>query len=770
MNKKIRRNTIDFAIDLGTSDSVIAYFNGKESKIIKNHSTGEDFTPSAVFIDGSGEIHIGKMAKDAIIKDPANAVSEFKLNMGFPIPFLFEKSNRKMFPEQLSAEILKDLKKSIYMETGENIEEIVITVPANSNPLKTKATKEAAELAGFKSVYLILEPVASAIAYGLLAKKEDNGIWMVYDLGGGTFDASLVKANGEEIEKLATSGEDNLGGKLFDWKIVDDYFTPKIRDDLGLNNFARDNPKYLQVFSILKNEAEKAKIELSDPNIDAYEANINNLIETEDISYDFKCNLTKEDLIDVMKPFLKTTFNHCYEILDERNLSVEDVEKIILVGGSTLSSIVRDSIQSEFNRPLEYSINPLTVVAEGASIYAGTIEKQFTEPQNNRFALILDYENIGFKDSIDINGKAFGLNRKFSFLDYSIEVINSKNGETVKKLDLDIDGNFKLDLPASDDYNEFLINLYDDKNNLVELDDKSANSIIYKKALNPGYPISSSSISLYLDEDSSLILKNNSNELFDLDFKIDEFSNNSQLEGNSIDSKIDYLKEYSKKFNSSTLLVNKGERIPITKKELFYTSKSIKKGDKDSFIRMSFYSGELILADYNTLLGEIIIDGSDLMDDLPKESDVELNVHINESNLISFEVFIPYLRQSFNNSFNFNNYSNYNNYLSNYDNLKAKYGEIIEKYNVLKVFALDNGNKELFNENESLDIVYENIEEIEEKEIISYLNVLIDMAKYDKIAIYPSLEYLNYLNDVLDECRFFLNISNIVIGDDMAIN
>ena len=264
MQDKIRRETVDFAIDLGTSDSVIAYFNGKESKIIKNHSSGEESTPSAIYIDDLGEIHIGKIAKDAVINDPRNAVSEFKLNMGFPIPFLFEKANKKMFPEQLSSEILKDLKKSIYVETEENVEEIVITVPANSNPLKTKATKEAGELAGFKSIHLILEPVAAAIAYGIKSKKEDTGIWMIYDLGGGTFDVSLVKANGEEIEKLATSGEDNLGGKLFDWKIVDDYFTPKIIEDLDLKDFSRDNPKYLKVFSLLKNEAEKAKIALSE--------------------------------------------------------------------------------------------------------------------------------------------------------------------------------------------------------------------------------------------------------------------------------------------------------------------------------------------------------------------------------------------------------------------------------------------------------------------------------------------------------------------------
>ena len=746
MDEEIRRNTIDFGIDLGTSDSVIACFNGQESRIIKNHLTGQDHTPSAVYIDDSGEIHIGKVAKDAVINNPSNAVSEFKLNMGFPIPFHFEDSNRRMFPEQLSSELLKDLKRSIYEDSGKNIEEIVITVPANSNPLKTKATKEAAELAGFKSVYLILEPVAAAIAYGLKSNQKDDGIWMIYDLGGGTFDVSLVKSNGDEIEKLATSGEDNLGGKLFDWKIVDDYFTPQIKEDLNLNDFSRDNPKYLKVFSLLKNEAEKAKIALSDSNneINEYNGEIDDLFGSDFDSrfYDFKYALTKDDLKNVMKPFLKTTFNHCHEILDERNLSIEEVEKIILVGGSTLSSIIRESIESEFNRPLEYSINPLTVVAEGASIYAGTIEKQFIEPQEHKFALILEYENIGFKDNINVKGKVFSLESKFSFLDYSIQVINTKDNAIVLKEDLDMGGDFKFDLEASDDYNEFLINIYDDNDDPVEIDENSTNSINYKKAINPGCNILSSSISLYIDEGSSLALKN--------------------LEGIDFDSSKNYVNEYSRKFNSSHIIASKGEKLPIDKKELLYTAEPIKKGEGDSFIKLSFYSGELILANYNTLLGEIVIDGNDLIDDLPKGSEIELNVSIDESNLIAFEVFIPYLRQSFNNSFSFSNYRNYNSFLDNYDNLKSKYDEIIERFNGIRDFALNEDNG-LYKEKGILDRVYENIEEIEEKEIISYLTILIDMAKYDKIAIYPSLEYLNYLDDVLDECRFFLNLADIDI-------
>ena len=304
---------------------------------------------------------------------------------------------------------------------------------------------------------------------------------------------------------------------------------------------------------------------------------------------------------------------------------------------------------------------------------------------------------------------------------------------------MDIDGNFKLSLEVNDDYNEFLINVFDENHNLVEIDENSTNSISYKRAINPGCNILPSSINLYLDEDSSLALKNN-------DESID------------LESQIEFVKDYSRKFNSSHVIAFKGEKIPIERKEIAITRESIENGNENSFIKLSFYSGELILANYNTFLGEILIDGDDIIDDLPKGSEIELNISIDESNLIDFEVFIPYLRQSFTNSFSFNNYSNYNNFLDNYDNLRAKYDEIIERYNKIRDFTLNENNP-----NDSLERVFENIQEIEDRETISYLDVLIDMAKYDKIAVYPSLEYLNYLNDVLDECKFFFSLANVNI-------
>ena len=184
---EIKQNTIDYAIDLGTTDLIISYFNNGNPIIIKNYITGDEFTPSAVLLDENNSVQVGLAAKNAIISNSDNAVGEFKNNMGFSIPFKFKKSSQIMFPEELSAEVLKELRLSVYKQYGVDIEHVVICVPANSNPIKTKAIIDAANLAGFRSYNLILEPVAVSLAYCL---RKENGYWLIYDLGGGTFNAT----------------------------------------------------------------------------------------------------------------------------------------------------------------------------------------------------------------------------------------------------------------------------------------------------------------------------------------------------------------------------------------------------------------------------------------------------------------------------------------------------------------------------------------------------------------------------------------------------
>ena len=455
-------NSIDYAIDLGTTDSLIAYYNKGNPTIIKNHRTGKDYTPSAIFIDNNDNLEVGAGAIEAIFEDNPNAVSEFKYNMGFSLPFKFENSSRVMFPEDLSAEVLKDLRVSVYNNQGVNIEHAVICVPANSNPLKIRAVTEAAKLAGFKSYNLILEPIAVGLAYNL---RKNNGIWMIYDWGGATFNVTLIKDNGGEIEKLATDGLENFGGNSIDWKIVNDLFKPKIVNDLKLGDFRRGNPKYLKAFAGLKNAAENAKKQLSKS--DKADISIPNLFE----GYDFSYCLDKNELGEIFNPFTECTFKLCRKLLDENSLEDNDIEKIILVGGSSSAFTVKRSIEREFNIEIESSLNPLTVVSKGAAIYAGSIEKPRSDFIKQQLSVLLDYENG------QIKGKVFSQDLALSFLGYSIEF---KNEFSSVKLPLSIDGTFKFSATGLN----YDISIFNDEE-LVELDKKSLNSINYGKVFIP---------------------------------------------------------------------------------------------------------------------------------------------------------------------------------------------------------------------------------------------------------------------------------------------
>ncbi len=452
------KNTVNYAIDLGTTDSVIAYYNDGDPIIIPNRSTGENFTPSAVLIDENDNIEVGKKARDAIIENSHDAVSEFKDNMGFSIPYKFDSSSQVMLPEELSAEVLKDLRKSVYCELGENIEHVVITVPANSNPIKTKAVNDAADLAGFRSHYLLLEPVAVSMAYGL-HNCENGKIWMIYDLGGATFNVTLLKNNNGEIQKIDTLGVDTIGGNIFDWKIVDELMVPKIIEDLSFDDFRRDNPKYYMEFSQLKKAAENAKIELAEN--DVADIFIEDLFD----GYDFKFSLTVEVFREIIEDSVKYSLKLCRDLLEGNLISPDEISKIILVGGSSLSPIVRDIISDEFSIDLEASIDSLTVVARGAAVYAGSLEKPSVEVESDTFSVALKSQKSG------IAGKVFADDDKFSFLGYDIEFSSSADTHRVP---VDIDGAFKVDLESRGQY---LINIYDNMGNLKKIDVKSPNSI-----------------------------------------------------------------------------------------------------------------------------------------------------------------------------------------------------------------------------------------------------------------------------------------------------
>lgn len=445
----IKENTVNYAIDLGTTDSIVSYYNKGDSILIKNHNTGDVLTPSAVLLTDDN-IEVGSVAREALYSNENNAISEFKHNMGFPVAFAGE-SSRVLLPEELSAEVLKDLRLSVYEQCKKDMNQAVICVPARSNPINTKAIIDAAVLAGFKSYNLIFEPVAVALEYDF--KNSGDDLWMIYDLGGGTFNVSILKNNDAEIEILATAGLDNLGGNDFDWRIVDEVLTPVIINDLHLNDFRRDNLKYRHVFSKLKNASEKAKIKLSESA--AADISITNLFSDYDLTY----NLDESEFKKIINPLVKTTFNLCYDLLNNKGMTIKDMDKIILVGGSCLSSTIRKLIHDEFSRPIEYSKNPLTAVVKGAAKYAGNLEKLNINSQIESVSIVLN------RNGNDLNGLLFTNEDNYLFLGYYIQFNDIK-------IPVKPNGRFKTNLNEK----EYEIKVYrEDK--LIRLDEKSPNKI-----------------------------------------------------------------------------------------------------------------------------------------------------------------------------------------------------------------------------------------------------------------------------------------------------
>ena len=364
------RTTIDFGIDLGTTNSSIAVMDGMTPKVIKNND-GTENTPSCVHIGKNKKTYVGRLAYQRLGNDPGNTKSEFKRKMGEDLEFLFTDSGEKRKPEQLSAEILKTLKASVKQRTGEEMVAAVITAPAGFTSPSVEATKNAAELAGIHCCAILQEPVAAATAYGFQS-KEKKAFWLVYDFGGGTFDVALIELKEGIFRVMDDDGDDALGGKDMDWKIVNTFFIPIISEQTGIEDLEQGNIKiYAGALAKLKIEAEKAKIQLS--NYESAPVLIENLFPGKD--YIFECELTREQVAKAVTPLIKKSIKICKTIIKEQDLETKDIQKVILVGGPTLAPYLREMLldpKKGLGIPLEFSVDPFTVVAQGAAIFAHT--------------------------------------------------------------------------------------------------------------------------------------------------------------------------------------------------------------------------------------------------------------------------------------------------------------------------------------------------------------------------------------------------------------
>jgi molecular chaperone DnaK len=370
-------------IDLGTTNSVVAVMEGKEPKVIVNEE-GDRITPSVVAWDEQGEILVGQIAKRQAITNPEGTIFSAKRFIGRRydelnandlkrVPFkvsrrangdvVMSARNNEMAPPEVSAHVLRKLKRAAENYLGEEVTEAVITVPAYFNDSQRQATKDAGRIAGLDVKRIVNEPTAAALAYGL--DKKGDEVIVVYDFGGGTFDISILEVSDNVVQVISTNGDTQLGGDDVDNRVID-YLVAEFKKDQGID-VSHDK----MVMQRLKDAAEKAKIELSSK----LETTVNLPFLTADASGPKHLNVrvSRAKFESLIEDLVQRTLEPCKKALADASKTPTDIHEVVLVGGSTRIPMVQEAVKKFFGKEPHKGVNPDEVVAIGAAVQAGVL-------------------------------------------------------------------------------------------------------------------------------------------------------------------------------------------------------------------------------------------------------------------------------------------------------------------------------------------------------------------------------------------------------------
>jgi len=602
------RTTIDFGIDLGTTNSAIAVLKGADTEIIQDNIENRDITSSAVFIKKNGQIYVGLRAKNRQEdeKSAEDVHIEFKRLMGTDHKYEFKSSGRTMKPEELSAEVLKSLRGDVQQRLGEDMQAVVITVPAAFQQVQCVATMKAAELAGFSQSPLLQEPVAAALAYGFQIDVTKE-YWFAYDFGGGTFDAAIIKAEEGNISVVKHGGNNTLGGSDIDWAIIEQLIIPELNKNYDLPDFSRGNKRWRSALAKIKRLTEGAKIELSRNNEVQIEITGIKDNQNEEIEYDF--TLKRNALVSVAEPFIMRSVEICKNVLREAKLSPSAIGRMILVGGPTLAPYFREILQSSLGIQIDYSgVNPLTVVARGAAVFAGTQRiagKAAPKAGAGQFNVNLAYKTMGPDKDPAVRGEIKSQDNS-SIEGFTVEFVNRTEdakaliGWRSGKIKIKSDGKFKLRLQAEKGVrNTYAIELLDPMGSLKTI---VPNTVVYTITGGAGV-ISEQPIINSI----AIALSNNDREVF----------------------------------------FNKGGQLPAKKTKVFRTSHPVHKGENSEVLKLPFVEGENEKADHNLLLGNLEIKGTKIKRDMPVGTEIEVTLIYDASMILKAKAFVPMLDEEF---------------------------------------------------------------------------------------------------------------------------
>jgi molecular chaperone DnaK len=616
------RNKIDYGIDLGTTNSAIARMeNG--IPVIRKSDTLKDTFPSCVHFNKRQDVIVGDAAYNIMKNDSARALktfqkgrtntfTEFKRTMGTTHSYESSNMSRTFTSDQLSAEIIKSLKSVV---TDENISSIVITVPAKFLNPQNEATIKAANLLGFKQVQLLQEPVAAATAYGLSANSKD-GYWLVFDFGGGTFDAALVKSEEGILSVKDTDGDNWLGGKNLDEAIVDQIIIPSLQSNFAIASIIGDIEKKELLRNAVKFYAEEAKNQLS------FKETHHILTQLGDLPFEdengeepeLDIEITQKDLQGVLSPIFQKAIDITNDLLKRNNLKGADLGALILVGGPTYSPILRDMLKTQITENVDVSVDPMTVVAKGAALFASTIsvldEIKDETRDNTKVQLEINYEAT----TVELD----------SYVNLSI-LPEKTTGPIPEKLFADIirfDGGWSS--------GKKLIGV---KKTLFEifLVETRSNSF---------------DVHLFDDQENRI------------DCQPNQFSILQGIGGLDGMQILPYYIGIGKYFHSEekdlfmpVSGLEKSKKVPaIGVINGLKTRKTIRTGMKQDLIRIPIYQGEYNAEATNPLLNnfinEVIITGESLPGLLPEGSDVDITIKVDRSQIMKFTAYFPLLNYS----------------------------------------------------------------------------------------------------------------------------
>lgn len=594
-------------IDLGTTNSVICSYDGVNVRIWKSPEQN-DVTPSAIYVDRRGNRYYGAKAYNQAPYNPTNSATLFKRFMGTSTKIELEAAHVSLTPEECSAEILKVLFGYLPEEIRNDPETAtVITVPAAFNQMKKDATLQAAKMAGIGKVALMQEPVAAVMS--VMRSTNVDGLFLIYDLGGGTFDVSIAENTRGKVNLLAHGGIEMCGGRDIDRMIFNQVVIPWLRNNFDLPDDLLVNPKYKTFCRVAQWASEQAKVELS-----ANETSTIALSEGEARTTDESGNelyldidLSRSDVDKLITELVSETVKATRQTMEKAGLNSNDLERIVFVGGPTNYKPLRDRVAQELALPVDINVNPMTAVAEGASIFAESIDWSSESHHRKESNVTTSMEN---DISLRYTARVTGTNARVmcvmgrEYPGYTINITCLDTGWSSGNARLENNAIITLPLEKNGD-NRFAIKVLDQYGNVVPI---GVSEITITKTLaTVGAIPASHSIGIEVLE---------------------------KLGGTPV---LDFL-------------VNEGDPLPQKGTKLLKAAQTLKAGSNVP-LNIKLWEGNIQdpITD-NRFIGSLKISGTDFISGvIPAGADIECEYEVSDSGTITLEVSIPCIGASFNN-------------------------------------------------------------------------------------------------------------------------